>query len=241
MKQLSYPIFTKRKYLQHLILSVVSIFAATLLAATPALATGVYELPNLAAGDRTWVVDKAQVLSRVTEGQISGALDKLAKETGNEVRVVTIRHLDYGETAQGFTDKLFEKWFPTKEAQANQTLLVLDSVTNTTGIRSGDRVKSNLPDEIAQSVASETVLVPLQQGDKYNEALIDASDRLTAVLSGQEDPGPPQVVTKIQVEGTFKTAEETDRGGSTVWVIGLLIAATVIPMATYYWYQSMGS
>lgn len=241
MKQLSYQIFTKRKYLQHLILSVVSIFAATLLAATPALATSVYELPNLAAGDRTWVVDKAQVLSRVTEGQISGALDKLAKETGNEVRVVTIRHLDYGETAQGFTDKLFEKWFPTQEAQANQTLLVLDSVTNTTGIRSGDRVKSTLPDEIAQSVASETVLVPLQQGDKYNEALIDASDRLTAVLSGQEDPGPPQVTTKIQVEGTFKTAEETDRGGSTVWVIGLLIAATVIPMATYYWYQSMGS
>lgn len=218
-----------------------SILAATLLAATPAFATGVYEIPNLAAGDRTWILDEADVLSRLTEGQISGALEKLAEETGNEVRFVTIRHLDYGETAQSFTDALFEKWFPTPEAQANQTLLTVDSVTNTAGIRTGDRVKSILPDEIAQSVALETVLVPLQAGDKYNEALVDASDRLVAVLSGQPDPGPPQVEDTIQVGRTFKTAEETDRGGSTVWVIGLLIAATVIPMATYYWYQSMGS
>lgn len=43
----------------------------------------------------------------------------------------------------------------------------------------------------------------------------------------------------MQVEGTFKTAEETnkDKGNATAWVVGLLIAATVIPMATYYLYQ----
>ena len=241
MKQPSYHIPHWRKTLQSLILPLISILAATFLAATPAFATGVYEIPNLAAGDRTWILDKAEVLSRITEGQISGALEKLAQQTGNEVRMVTIRHLDYGETAQSFTDALFEKWFPTPEAQANQTLLALDSVTNTAGIRTGDRVKSILPDQIAQSVALETVLVPLQAGDKYNEALSDASDRLVAVLSGQPDPGPPQVENNIQVGRTYKTAEETDRGSSTVWVIGLLIAATIIPMATYYWYQSMGS
>ncbi|MFM8009184.1 MAG: YgcG family protein, partial [Dolichospermum sp.] len=38
-------------------------------------------------------------------------------------------------------------------------------------------------------------------------------------------------------EGTFTKAEDTDKENATVWVVGLLIAATVIPMATYYIYQ----
>ncbi len=209
----------------------------------PAWATSIYEMPTLPAGDRTWVIDKAEVLSRATEGKISSSLENLATQTNNQVRIVTIRHLDYDETIQSFTDKLFEKWFPTPEAQANQTLLAIDTVTNASAIHTGDKVKSIMPDEIAHSVASETVLVPLKQGDKYNQAFSDASDRLVAVLSGQPDPGPPQVADNLQVEGTFAKAEETEteRSSSTGWVIGLLIAATVIPMATYYWYQSMGS
>ncbi|MCL1463947.1 photosystem II repair protein Psb32 [Argonema galeatum] len=242
MKQLLYQISSWRNYLQRLMLSVVLILATTVLVADPAFATGVYEMPSLAAGSSTWVLDKGEVVSRVTEGKISSLLENLAKQTGNEVRIVTIRHLDYDETIESFTNKLFEKWFPTPEAQANQTLLTIDTVTNSTAIRTGDKVKSIMPDEIAQSVASETVQVPLRQGDKYNQAFEDAGDRLVAVLSGQPDPGPPQVVAEnVRVEGTFKKAEETDKGSSTVWVVGLLIAATVIPMATYFWYQSMSS
>ena len=242
MKQLSYQISSWRNYLQRLMLSVVLILATTVLVAAPAFATSVYEMPSLTADSSTWVVDKGEVVSRLTEGKISSELSDLAKQTGNEVRIVTIRHLDYDETIQSFTNQLFEKWFPTPEAQANQTLLAIDTVTNSTAIRTGEKVKSIMPDEIAQSVASETVQVPLRQGDKYNQALSDAGDRLVVVLSGQPDPGPPQVAAEnARVEGTFKTAQETDRGSSTVWVVGLLIAATVIPMATYFWYQSMSS
>ncbi len=38
------------------------------------------------------------------------------------------------------------------------------------------------------------------------------------------------------MEGTFTKAEDTDQENATAWIIGLLIAATVIPMATYYIY-----
>lgn len=241
MQQIVHQLSSWRKYLQRLILPVVLLLLASLTIAAPAHATGVYQIPSLAAGDRTWVIDQAEALSRVNEGKISNALENLAKQTGNEVRIVTIRRLDYGETAESFTNQLFEKWFPTPETQANQTLLVIDTLTNNTSIRTGEKVKSVMSDDIAQSVASETVLAPLREGDKYNQALSDASDRLVAVLSGKPDPGPPQIAENVQVEGTFKKAEETDTGSSTIWVVGLLIAATVIPMATYYWYQSMGS
>jgi uncharacterized protein len=44
------------------------------------------------------------------------------------------------------------------------------------------------------------------------------------------------VKDNIQVEGTFATPEETKESNAIPWVIGLLLAATVIPMVTYYWY-----
>lgn len=224
------------KYLQRLISTVALIVLTILLVATPASATGVDQIPNLHSGEHTWVIDQAEVLSRLNEGEISKELENLAAKTGNEVRIVTIRRLDYGETAESFTNKLFEKWFPDIEAQANQTLLAIDTLSSGTAIRTGDQVKSLLTDDIAKSVVAETVLAPLRAGEKYNQAFLDASDRLVAVLSGQPDPGPPQIAASVNVEGTFKKAEETNAGSATVWVIGLLLAATIIPMATYYLY-----
>ena len=207
------------------------------LLAIPALATGVYDIPSFASD--TWIVDEADLISRFNEGRISGAFQDLAKQTGNEVRIVTIRRLDYGETPESFTKALFEKWFPTQEAQANQILLMIDSVTNGTAIVTGDKVKSIMSDDIAESVASETVLVPLRKGNQYNQAFLDAKERLVTVLSGEPDPGPPEVTEEIRTEGTFTKAEDTDQGNATAWVIGLLIAATVIPMATYYIYLAV--
>lgn len=226
------------KYIKNVILSIGMLVLAAGLFVAPAKATGVYQMPNLSAGSPTWLVDDAEVLSIVTKSKINKTLENLAEETGNEVRLVTIRRLDYGETAASFTEKLFDKWFPTPEEAANQTLLVLDTLTNNDGISIGEGVKSIMSDEIAQSVANETVKVPLRQGGKYNEALVAASDRLSAVLSGQPDPGPPEVGEGIQVARTFKTAEETDDKSALTIVIVMLVVATVVPMATYFWYQS---
>lgn len=235
MKQLLNQILNWRKYLQRQILPLALMIVVTQIMAAPASATGVYQMPNLSASDRTWVIDQAEVLSRLNEGKISSDLDNLAKQTGNEVRIVTIRRLDYGETAESFTNKLFEKWFPTPEAQANQTLLVIDTLSSGTALRTGDKAKSLLSDDIAESVVSETLIAPLRSGEKYNQAFLDASDRLVAVLSGKPDPGPPQIA-QLNTQGSFKKAEETDTGNATIWVIGLLLAATIIPMATYYLY-----
>jgi uncharacterized protein len=237
MKQLLNQVFNWKQYWQRYILPLVLAIITTLVIASPASATGVYQMPQLSAGDRTWVVDQAEVLSLVNEGKISKTLEQLATQTGNEVRYVTIRRLDYGETPATFAKALFEKWFPTKAAQANQTILLIDTLSNGTAIITGDRVKSLINDEIANSVANETVVAPLKEGEKYNQAFIDASDRLVAVLSGKPDPGPPQkIATTVAVERTYKTADETDKGNATIWVIGLLLAATIIPMATYYLY-----
>ena len=188
-----------------------------------------------------WVMDKAEILSRTTEGKINAQLTDLATQTGYEVRIVSIHRLDYEETAESFTKDLFDKWFPTPEAQANQVLLVIDNITNDVAIRTGEKVKAALPDQIARSVAQETVLVPLQDGNRYNQAFLGASDRLTAVLSGNPDPGPPEVKDTVRVEGTFATPEQTQSSNAMVWVIGFLVVATIVPMATYYFYLYLQS
>ncbi|MDB9384286.1 TPM domain-containing protein [Nodularia spumigena CS-584] len=235
MKQILNEIFSLKKYLLRLVVPLLMVVLGASVFVSPALATGVYQIPNLSGNN--WVLDQSDIISRVNEGKINSTFEDLAKKTGNEVRFVTIRRLDYGETPASFTQELFEKWFPTPAEQANQTLLVLDTVTNGTAIVTGEEVKPLLTDSIAESVVSETMGIPIRDGNKYNQAFVDASDRLLAVLSGEPDPGPPEVTETVQVEGTFTKAEDTDQGNATAWVVGLLIAATVIPMATYFVYQ----
>lgn len=216
------------------------LFAAILAAVAwvgtpPAHAMGVYDIPPLSASEASWVVDTADVISRVNENKLSRDLSELAARTDSEVRFVTIRRLDYGETVDTFAEALFDKWFPTTEDKANQTVIVVDNLTNNTAIVTGASADL-LPPDVATSVAQETMQAPLRRGNKYNQALLDASDRLVAVLSGDPDPGPPEIESDIQVEGTFTAAEDTDQGNATVIVVGFLVAATVIPMATYFAY-----
>jgi len=207
----------------------------------PAQATGVYDMPVFSAQDPMWVLDQANVISRINQSSITTTLEELAKSTENQVHLVTIRRLDYGETIESFTHDLFEAWFPNPDEQVNQTLLVLDTLTNAVAIQSGETAQALLTAPIATSVAQETVMVPLREGDRYNQAFLEARDRMVAVLSGMPDPGPPQVAEVVQTDGTFATPEETQGSNATIWVIGLLLAATVIPMATYYLYQAYQS
>ncbi|MDJ0729303.1 MAG: TPM domain-containing protein [Crocosphaera sp.] len=220
------------KYVIGLILCLAIAFCSLSL---PAAATGVYDLPVLSAGGDTWVLDQADAISFANENRLSGQLEKLGKNTGIEVRLIAVRRLDYGITMEGLADDIFSQWYPTAEEQANQVILVVDTFTNKTALRQGEDTKSLLTDDIATSVVKETVAVPLRQGAKYNEAFLEAGDRLVAVLSGNPDPGPPEV-QELNIESTFTSAEDTDDTSATIWVVVLMVLATVIPMATYFWY-----
>jgi len=219
--------------------SLLTLLSAILLAvfiALPAHATGVDQMPDLGTGESTWIVDEADVISRINEGKLGNVLGQLAKQTGKEVRIAVIRRLDYGETMKSFTDDLFNRWFPTPEAQANQMLVVLDTLTNNVAMLAGEAVQSVLSDEVSQSLIDDNIGIALREGNKYNEALLSASDRLSAVLSGQTDPGPPIARDRLDVEGTFTKAEESNTTSSAIWVVGFLIVATVVPMLTYFAY-----
>lgn len=223
-----------KQFYQLIITAFFSLLLSLGFVTTEAQATGIYDLPTVSAGEPVWVIDQADIISRATEGKLSNTLGNLAKKTGNEVRMVALRRLDYGETMDTFIDGLFDLWFATPEEKANQTLIVIDSLTNNSAIRSGESVATILPAAISDSIVTETIAFSLKDLE-YNQALIDTSNRLVAVLSGEEDPGPPEI-REISAEGTFTSAEDTDDRSATIWVVVLLIVATIIPMVTYFWY-----
>ncbi|MEN9244116.1 MAG: TPM domain-containing protein, partial [Gloeomargarita sp. DG02_5_bins_242] len=62
----------------------------------PAWATAVSELPATAP---QWVLDQGEVFSPSTVNEVNRRLTQLAQATGLQVHVVSLRRLDYGETA----------------------------------------------------------------------------------------------------------------------------------------------
>lgn len=235
MKQYLSSFEVKIFRLKRLSIALFAIAVLSLSGISPAMATGVYDLPSPNTED-VWVVNLANEVSLATQGKLSNQFQELAAENGREIRMVAFRRLDYGETIETLADELFTTWYPDEAARANQTLLVMDTLTNTTAIRTGDSAAELVTPEIAESVVKDTVGYNLRTGNKYNQALLDAGDRLVAILSGEADPGPPIIADNVQVEGTFTKAEDTDAGFAWTWVVVLLVLATVIPMATYFWY-----
>jgi uncharacterized protein len=235
MKHYFFKIEPSQFQLKNLLISVFAIVCIVLTSATPAMATGLFDLPAFDA-DRVWVVDTANAISASNQGKLTNTFKQLASETGQEMRMIAIRRLDYGETIDSLADEIFTTWYPEASDRANQTLLVMDTLTNTTAIRTGESAAKLVNPETVRSVIEDTVGYNLRTGNKYNQAFLDTSDRLMAVLSGAADPGPAAVEEEIQVEGTFTKAEDTDAGFAGTWVIVLLVLATVIPMVTYFWY-----
>ncbi|MGF1540041.1 MAG: photosystem II repair protein Psb32 [Pleurocapsa sp.] len=240
MKQYFSKIKPISSRLKNLIVPGLAIVFTMFCLSNPVWATGIYDLPDLNTQD-VWVVDTADEISLSNENKLNKTFKQLARETGQEVRMVAIRRLDYGETIDSLADKIFATWYEDADVRANQTLLVMDTLTNNVAIRTGAAAKALVNDEISNSIVKETIGYDLRKGNQYNQAFLDASDRLVAVLSGQEDPGAPEINDEVQIEGTFTKAEDTDRGSATFWIVGFLILATIIPMATYYWYVGFGN
>ncbi len=237
MSQLLQQIAIKLKIAQKLLFHLMIPCLLFFLMATPVqAATSPQDIPDLSEKNSVAVVDQAEVISRSNEGKLNEILEDISENTETDVKLVIIRRLNYGETVDSFADELFNQWYPTPEEQTDKVLLVFDTITNNAAIRVGEGLKDRLSEEIAKSVVDDTIGVPIREDNKYNQAFLNASDRLATVLAGEPDPGPPEVKDDLDVESTFTKAEDTDTETSTVWVVGLLVVATVIPMATYFAY-----
>ncbi|GBG80342.1 hypothetical protein CBR_g30711 [Chara braunii] len=184
----------------------------------------------------SYYYDDANVLNRVTRGQLQNDLAELEKETGYRVNVVTLRKVTSKADAFEFSDELLEKWYPTVEEGTNKGIVVLVTTQKEGAVAGGPSFIQSVGDDILDSVC--TVNLPVfATEEKYNEAITSSVKRLAAAIRKLPDPGAPAVADTKRVSN-FKSKDETasKRGKFTTAVGGLLVIAFVVPMIQFYAY-----
>ncbi len=176
------------------------------------------------------VLDGAEVLSRATVTDLENKLDSF-EQAHVQARLITLRRLDYGLSLNELGDQLLQRWQNPDDAQI---LLLIETKSNSAAIRGDREAEPLLPQSLLASTADTTMAQPLRDGGLYRQAVLDGLNRLSTVLAGAEDPGPPLQVEQIAVVSNVPTAEETASSNARTWLIALLVVGTVVPMATWW-------
>ena len=179
----------------------------------------------------TLVIDEADVLSRASRGELESKLRSF-EDQRVDARLITLRRLDYGISLNSFGEELLETW---NSPTGNPLLLMLIETQNKrSAVVADEKLEEQLPSSLLTSTARTTMTVPLREGDRYRQASVDGLTRLSTVLSGAEDPGPPQEIERVTLPTNIPTRAETEESDATKWVIILLVLGTIIPMATWW-------
>ena len=177
------------------------------------------------------VIDEAEVFSRASRAELEAKLKSFSDDRV-DARLITVRRLDYGFSLSAFGDELLGTW---NSPSGNPLLLMLIETQNKrAALIADDELQTQLPASLLTSTARTTMTIPLREGDRYRQASIDGLNRLGTVLSGGDDPGPPQVIERVTLPTNIPTRAETESSNATTWVIVLLILGTIIPMATWW-------
>ncbi|QNJ14029.1 integral membrane protein involved in the photoprotection of photosystem II [Synechococcus sp. A18-46.1] len=177
------------------------------------------------------VLDDAEVFSRASRSELNARLQDLAADRV-DARVVTLRRLDYGLNLDSFGEELLAQW--SSEGSEPLLLLLIETQNKRASIAADPTLQSQLPETLLTSTARTTMSVPLREGDRYRQATLDGINRLSTVLGGGEDPGPPAEFVRTTLPTNIPTQEETESSNATTWIIVLLVLGTIIPMATWW-------
>ena len=177
------------------------------------------------------MIDDADVFSRASRGELEAKLRSF-EDQRVDARLITLRRLDYGITLNSFGEELLETW---SSPSGNPLLLMLIEASNKrSAVVANQELEAQLPPSLLRRTARTTMTVPLREGDRYRQASVDGLTRLSTVLSGGEDPGPPKEIERVTLPTNIPTKAETAESDATKWVIILLVLGTIIPMATWW-------
>ncbi|XP_050221617.1 UPF0603 protein At1g54780, chloroplastic [Mercurialis annua] len=186
----------------------------------------------------SYIVDDANVLSRVTKTDLKQLLSDLEARKNFKINFITVRKLTSKADAFEYADQVLEKWYPSVEEGNNKGIVVLITSQKEGAVTGGPAFIEAVGEKVLDATVSENLPV-LATEEKYNEAVVTSAKRLLAAIDGLPDPGGPKL-NDSKRESNFKTKEETEekRGQFTLVVGGLLVIAFVVPMAQYYAYVS---
>ena len=197
----------------------------------PALAVSQSDFP--ADRPTSQVLDDADVLSRASRSE----LERLLGDFGSDrvdARLITLRRLDYGLSLDDLGRKLISRWSSEGQSSSPLLLLLIETQNKRAAVLADESLQSQLPETLLSSTGRTTMAIPLREGDRYRQASVDGLTRLSVVLNGGEDPGPPAEIVRTTLPTNIPTQEETESSNATTWIVVLLVVGTIIPMATWW-------
>ena len=212
------------------LLAAVAVLLLQFLPVSAAWAVGASAYP---AVPQQHLIDPAELFSRATAVELERRLKELQADH-IEARLVTVQRLDYGLDLEALGQQLLDRWATASSDDSAQLILLIDSQTNMAAVVASDTLLDQLPESLLRNTADRTMAIPMRLGSRYRQASLDALDRITAVLAGGEDPGPPLEQVIVPVETNIPTKEETASSNGFTWIIALLAVGTVVPMLTWW-------
>ena len=128
-----------------------------------------------------YVSDFANVLTETQVASLSVKLDQFARETGNQIAVVTIDSVGNDETIDSYAVKLFSDW-KIGDAKSDSGVLILVAIKDRSArIEVGYGNEGDLTDVISSNILKKVMFPKFAVGD-YAGGIEASSDAVMAVL-----------------------------------------------------------
>ncbi|MEG4232187.1 TPM domain-containing protein [Microcoleus sp. Pol11C3] len=141
----------------------------------------VQEVPNPRQVNKTWVTDKANILSDSTETQLNQMISDLEAKNGSEIAVVTVPDTKPSATPKAFATELFNFWGIGKKGKNNGVLLLISSGERRVQIETGSGIQSILPDAQVVGIIKTEITPRFKQQD-FNGGTLAGTKALVNVL-----------------------------------------------------------
>ena len=217
-------------WIRRLLGGVLSFLIALVVLVPTALAIAPTDLPSQPPDAH--LLDDADVFSRASTSELENRLQQVG-DGRIDARLVTVRRLDYGFSLRSFGEALLEQW-SSADNNAPMLLLLIETQNKRAAVVADPDLTTQLPESLLTSTGRATMATPLRDGDRYRQASLDGLNRLSTVLEGGEDPGPPEEMVRTTLPTNVPTQAETEESNAFTWVIVLLVVGTIVPMATWW-------
>ncbi len=129
-----------------------------------------------------FVNDFANILSPGDKSALEAKLQNFAKQTGNEVSVVTVQNFG-GDVIENYAVELFQAWGIGNKEKDNGVLFLVSLEDRAVRIEVGYGLEGDLPDATANRIIQKVTIPAFKNGD-YSGGVTQSVDAIIGVIGG---------------------------------------------------------
>ena len=137
---------------------------------------------------KTHVTDLTQTLTSEQQNQLEAKLSAFERQSGSQVAVLMVPSTQPEDIAQ-YSIRVVDAWKLGREKPDDGLLILVAKDDHKMRIEVGYGLEGAIPDLTAKRIITEVMAPNFKQGDFYG-GINNATDKLTALISGEQLPAP---------------------------------------------------